>query len=215
MFTGLIEEVSQILDIQKKSESMILKIFAEKVLEKTKIGDSISVDGVCTTVTESGEKYFAVDISPQTFSVTNLSNLKKGDFVNLERAMMVGARFGGHIVSGHVDFVSSFLKKEEKDGFFFLSFLIPQEKSKYFIDKGSVTINGISLTIAEKREKEIVVCIIPHTFENTNLKYLKTGQNVNIEIDMIAKYVENFVGSKDNKSNINEAFLRENGFYEI
>ena len=155
---------------------------------------------------------FKVDLSSQTLDVTTFKEIQTGDFVNLERAMQIGERLGGHIVSGHVDFVAEFVDKNEKDNSVFLTFEIPENKSKYFIDKGSVTINGISLTIAEKNNNKITVCIIPHTLENTNLKYLEIGQNVNIEIDVIAKYVENFVVSNDNNSSITENFLKENGF---
>lgn len=215
MFTGLIEEVGKITNINKNFEAITLTINASKIFNDIKIGDSISVNGVCTTVTNFNSTSFSVDISSQTLNVTNFKNLKNNDFVNLERAMKVGDRFGGHIVSGHIDFTSTFLEKKQIGESIFLTFEIPNEKEKYFIDKGSVTINGISLTIAQKKKNSITVCIIPHTLANTNLQYLKSGEIVNIEIDLIAKYIENFTISNDNTSKINENFLKENGFYEI
>ncbi|MBO5947563.1 riboflavin synthase [bacterium] len=215
MFTGIIEEVGKILNTTQKFEAITLTISASKIFDDIKIGDSISVNGVCTTVTSFNSNSFTVDISAQTLNVTNFKNLKNNDFVNLERAMQIGARFGGHIVSGHIDFVSQFLNKKEVGNSIFLTFEISQDKEKYFVDKGSVTINGISLTIAQKQKNAITVCIIPHTLENTNLKYLKIGEFVNIEIDLVAKYIENFTISNDNTSKINENFLKENGFYEI
>ena len=209
MFTGLIEEVGKVVNIKKSFGSAELEICAENILKDIKIGDSVAINGVCTTITTFSNNIFKVDLSSQTLDVTTFKEIQTGDFVNLERAMQVGERLGGHIVSGHVDFVAEFVKKSEKENSIFLTFEIPENKSKYFIDKGSVTINGISLTIAEKNNNKITVCIIPHTLENTNLKI---GQNVNIEIDVIAKYVENFVVSNDNNSSITENFLKENGF---
>lgn len=215
MFTGIIEEVGKVLNIIQNNEAITLTINASKVLCNIKIGDSISVNGVCTTVTTFNSKSFTVDISAQTLKVTTFKNLQNGDFVNLERAMKVGDRFGGHIVSGHIDFTSKFTEKKEVGNSIFLTFEIPHTQRKYFIDKGSVTINGTSLTIAKKEKNSITVCIIPHTLANTNLQYLKSGEIVNIEIDLIAKYIENFTISNDNTSKINENFLKENGFYEI
>lgn len=212
MFTGIIEEVGKILSVENYGGQKRLKVGAEIVTEGIKIGDSIAVNGVCTTATSVENNAFSFDLSSQTLKVTTFKNAKIGDFVNLERAVKVGERLSGHIVSGHVDFEGVFVLSKNEQNSVFLTFEVPEDKAKYFIDKGSVAINGISLTIAQKRGNQITVCVIPHTLENTTLKDLKANDNVNIEIDVIAKYVENFVGSNDNNSRISDTFLRENGF---
>ena len=212
MFTGIIEEIGKILNIQNGSNFKTISVLVEKISKDIKIGDSIAINGVCTTITKFDKASFTVDLSSQTLNVTTLKKLKNSDFVNLERAVKVGERLGGHIVSGHVDFCAKYVNQKKDGESLFLSFEIPKEKSKYLIEKGSVTIDGISLTIAEKRDNIITVCIIPHTIENTTLKYLNLGDVVNIETDLIGKYVENFVNSNDNKNRVSENFLRENGF---
>ena len=208
MFTGIIEELGKIRQITSKD----IEIEAVKVLEGTKLGDSICVNGVCLTVTDIKAGGFVADVSPETFRVTNLNGLKTGSYVNLERAMGVNGRFGGHIVSGHVDGCGrgKFIKNDGE--FYRIGIELPKELSKYVIKKGSITINGISLTVAEANGNTIELAIIPHTYENTNLKYLKPEDIVNIEVDMIAKYVEKFLSTSDNKSRIDMDFLHENGF---
>lgn len=205
MFTGIVEELGKI----QKITSDRITIECCSVLENTKLGDSISVNGVCLTVTSLFNNSFTADISLETLKMTTLESLKSGDFVNLERAMSANGRFGGHIVSGHIDGMGKFLSANKNNE---LKFELPQEISKYVIKKGSIAINGISLTIAEVAGNEITLAIIPHTLENTNLKYLKSGDFVNIEIDMLAKYVEKFLSTVNNKSNITMDLLQENGF---
>ncbi len=205
MFTGIIEELGKIQSIT--SDKIIIE--CKTVLEDTKLGDSIAVNGVCLTVVRISANSFTADISSETFKVTNLNSYKTGDFVNLERAMSANGRFGGHIVSGHIDGLGKFLSVNKN---FELSFELPSEISKYVIKKGSIAINGISLTIAGVEGNKIKLAIIPHTLENTNLKYLKSGDFVNIEVDMLSKYVEKFLSTVDNKSNISLEFLMENGF---
>ena len=183
MFTGIIEELGKIQSIT--SDKIIIE--CKTVLEDTKLGDSIAVNGVCLTVVRISANSFTADISSETFKVTNLNSYKTGDFVNLERAMSANGRFGGHIVSGHIDGLGKFLSVNKN---FELSFELPSEISKYVIKKGSIAINGISLTIAGVEGNKIKLAIIPHTLENTNLKYLKSGDFVNIEVDMLSKYVE-------------------------
>lgn len=212
MFTGIIEEVGKILNVENIGGQKRLKVWAKIAIEGMKTGGSIAVNGVCTTATSIENGCFWCDISSQTLSVTTLKNAKVGDFVNLERAVKVGERLSGHIVSGHVDFVGKFKSLKNVDNSTFMTFEVPVDKAKYFIDKGSVTIDGVSLTIAEKNGNEFVVCVIPHTLENTTLGSLKTSDNVNIEIDIVAKYVENFIASNDNNSKITDNFLKENGF---
>ena len=208
MFTGIIEELGKILDIT----SYKITVECGTVIEDAKLGDSIAVNGVCLTVTKILKKGFIADISPETYRITILSHLRCGDYVSLERAMKADGRFGGHIVSGHIDGRGKFIELKQINEFYELRFELPKELSKYVIKKGSITINGISLTIAETDDNNIKVAIIPHTYENTNLKYLKRGDFVNIEVDMVAKYIEKFLSSSDNKSGISLEFLQEHGF---
>lgn len=208
MFTGIIEETGKVQSITKDK----IVIECSKVLENTKLGDSIAVNGVCLTVVELLTKGFTADISPETSKITNLHKLKNGDIVNLERAMKADGRFGGHIVSGHVDGLGKIINYEKKDNFFELNIDLPTNLAIYIIKKGSITINGISLTIAEIKNNTIKIAIIPHTFENTNLSFLKNGDFVNIEVDILAKYVEKFLSTSDNKSRISLEYLQEHGF---
>ena len=208
MFTGIIEELGKIQTITQNK----ITIQAKTVLEGTKLGDSIAVNGVCLTVTKINYDSFVADISPETMRITALGYLKKDSLVNLERAVQVGARLGGHIVSGHVDGLATckYIKKE--GDFYNVGIELPAELSKYIVKKGSITVNGISLTVADMDENSIEIAIIPHTFENTNLKTLQIGYYVNIETDILAKYVEKFLSTSDNKSGISMEFLMEHGF---
>lgn len=208
MFTGIVEELGKVTAITDKN----ISISAKTVLEGTKIGDSIAVNGICLTVTSLYKNSFDAEISPETMKVTALRFMKTGSFVNLERALPADGRFGGHIVSGHIDGVGNF-KSVKKDGNFYnLSFEIPSELTKYIVKKGSIAINGISLTIANINNNVIKVAVIPHTFENTNLKYLQIGDYINIETDILAKYIEKFLSTSDNKTGISMDFLAQNGF---
>lgn len=208
MFTGIVEELGK---IKEKNSNQIL-VSCSKVLEQTQIGDSISVNGACLTVVKLFEDSFLADISQETFKITNFMHLKTGDFVNLERAMLANGRFGGHMVSGHIDSCAKLIEKSKINDFYNFQFELGPELIKYVIKKGSITINGISLTIANVNECCVNLAVIPHTYENTNLKFLKTGDFVNIEVDMIAKYVEKFLSTSDNESRIDLAFLQEHGF---
>jgi len=208
MFTGIVEETGV---IQSISESNI-KVRCVKVLENTKMGDSIAVNGVCLTVSGLAANDFSADISPETFNITALGKLKPGSSVNLERALAVNGRLGGHIVTGHIDGTGKIKNIRPNKDFYDLEIELNKECAKYVVRKGSVAINGTSLTIAEIDGLYIRIAIIPHTFENTSLKHLKNGDFVNIETDILAKYVEKFLSTSDNKSGINMEFLRENGF---
>ena len=208
MFTGIIEEIGKIQEIKSNK----ITVECGTVIEDAKLGDSIAVNGVCLTVTNITSKSFTADISPETNKLTNLGNLHLGDSVNLERAMRADNRFGGHIVSGHIDGLGKIIEITTNNNFIDLCIQLQKEEAKYAIKKGSITINGISLTIANIYNDIISLAIIPHTFDNTNLKTLKKGDFVNIEIDMIAKYVEKFLSSSDNKSRISLEFLQKHGF---
>lgn len=212
MFTGIIEETGKVKSLVFKSNGAEIVITCNTILEDVKIGDSIAINGVCQTVIQCSPTEFVAEISDETLRVTTLGNLKSGDVVNLERALTLSSRLGGHIVSGHVDCKGKFVNIEKLSDFYNLSFEIPQEQEKYVVYKGSITINGISLTVAESEQNIVKVAIIPHTFNNTNLKYLKIGEEVNIETDILGKYVEKFLSAKDNKKGISMDFLQENGF---
>jgi len=209
MFTGIVEETG----IVKAISSDRIAVGCASVLEGTKIGDSIAIDGCCQTVAELGKDYFTARVSRETFNVTNFKTLKPGSTVNLERALTPSTRMGGHIVSGHVDCTGVLVKINPAGEFYDIEFEIPQEFAKYIVHKGSVAVNGISLTIAQIiSAQKFKVAVIPHTFENTGLKNLTPGSVVNIETDILGKYVEKLLCAGDNKSRITESFLTENGF---
>ena len=208
MFTGIIEETGKILTITEK----IVVIEADVVLKDTKIGDSIAVNGVCLTVTDLKNNSFSADISPETYKITALKELKTNSIVNLERAMAANGRFGGHIVSGHVDSIAKIISIEKQSEFYNIKIELNDSSSKYVVKKGSITIDGISLTVAEIQNNIISIAIIPHTYENTNLKTHQKDDLVNIEVDIFAKYIEKFLSTGDNKSRIDMEFLQRNGF---
>ena len=208
MFTGIIEETGKILSITDK----IVVIEADTVLKNTKIGDSIAVNGVCLTVTDLNNSSFCADVSPETFRVSTLKELKKGSIVNLERAMAADGRFGGHIVSGHVDSIARIIAIEKNTEFYNLKISLNKDSSRYVVKKGSITIDGISLTVANIVDNIVTIAIIPHTYENTNLKTHQKDDLVNIEVDILAKYIEKFLSTSDNRSRIDMDFLQRNGF---
>ena len=207
MFTGLVEEIGKIQSVTSNS----IYIAAQTIIQDLKVGDSVAVNGVCLTVTKISDGFYA-DLSWQTIKSSNLKELKAGAYVNLERALKVSDRLGGHIVSGHIDDTAAVLSVDKKQEFYDISVKISQNLEKYVAEKGSIALNGISLTVANLNNGVIKIAVIPHTYENTNLKYLKTGDNVNIETDILAKYVEKFLSTSDNKSGISINFLKENGF---
>ncbi len=212
MFTGLIEEQGKIRNIKISKQGMELTIECKLVLSDVKYGVSICVNGACQTVEEFGSDYIKVFASNETLRVTCFNRLKTGDFVNLERALTLNKRLDGHIVSGHIDTIGEFLNYKN-DGFskeFF--FKIPKEFSKYVIYKGSIAINGVSLTVASVKDNIFSVELIPATLREVNLSLLKSGDKVNIETDLFAKYVEKILNSKDNTSKVSYGFLVENGF---
>lgn len=212
MFTGIIEEIGTVKDFTQTSNGAEITISCKKVLSDTKIGDSIAINGVCKTVVEMSENAFTADVSNETLKVTNFLVIKKDEKVNLERALTLNERIGGHLVSGHVDSVAKLVSSKKSADFYNMKFEVNDEASRYIIKKGSITINGISLTVAEIQGKTIEVAVIPHTFENTNLSELKIGDVVNIETDIFAKYIEKFLLNEKATSTISESVLKENGF---
>lgn len=197
MFTGLVEEVGKVKNISGSD----LTVSCSEVLKGTKIGDSISINGCCQTVISMTKDSFTVNVSDETFGITNFKYLKSGEEVNLERALTPSTRMGGHIVQGHVDCLAKYLGD--------MKFEV--EDSKYIVYKGSIAVNGVSLTVASLENNVFSVAIIPHTLDNTNFKNLKAGDLVNIETDILGRYVEKFL-SMGNNSKIDENFLIENGF---
>ena len=215
MFTGLIEEIGEVKHIVKGLKSAKITISASYVLNGVKIGDSISTNGVCLTVVAFTKDTFAVDVMPETMKRSNLKNLKFGSKVNLERALKLGDRLGGHIVSGHIDGVGIINNMEKDDNAIWVSIKADSDILKYIIQKGSITIDGISLTVAYVDNKIFKVSIIPLTKEETTLLSKTIGQEVNLECDIVGKYIEKFTifnQEQKQKSNIDINFLRENGF---
>ena len=208
MFTGIIEEVGKIISVSANR----LAVDAKFVLSDTKIGDSIAVNGVCLTVVNIGKNSFSADVSHETLKVTALKYLKPNMFVNLERALISNGRFGGHIVTGHIDCVGVLTKIVKNNEFYDVQIKIPDEYTKYVVNKGSIAVNGISLTVADIKSNIVSIAIIPHTFQTTVLRNMEIGSFVNIETDILSKYVEKFLSTSDNKSGISMEFLRENGF---
>lgn len=192
MFTGLIEELGKVKKIKKLGLNWQLAVEAAAVLDDLKAGDSIAVDGACLTVTEVNSSFFWVDASLETLESTYFKELKLGHLVNLERALKVGARLGGHFVLGHVDAVGKVKSLKKEKDFASLVVEFPLAIRKYLINKGSVAVNGVSLTIASIEGNKFKISLIPATLNNTNLSFLKKGDKVNIETDVLGKYVENF-----------------------
>jgi riboflavin synthase len=196
MFTGLIEDVGKILKISRTGASARIEVTSSFPVGEIKLGDSIAVNGICLTVVEKSMSRLAFDVSPETIERSSFSRLGPGHHVNLERALRVGDRLGGHIVSGHVDCVASIVSHRELSGNHIFEFKLPRKFARYVIEKGSVAIDGISLTVNTISDEGFSVNIIPHTALETNLQYKKPGDVVNIETDIIGKYVERLFSGK-------------------
>lgn len=216
MFTGIIEEVGTVTAIQKGSTSSFIEIQADKVLSGTKVGDSIAVNGVCLTATVINGKTFRADVMNETLSRSSLGQLRPGSHVDLERAMAADGRFGGHIVSGHIDGTGTIINVKN-DGIA-IRYTLSADSNilRYIVEKGSVAIDGISLTVVSVSDHDFTVSVIPHTASVTVLGEKHTGDTVNIENDIIGKYVERLMKpdseNASSKSNITMEFLAEHGF---
>ena len=195
MFTGIVEELAAVEDIQELDEFYTVKI-SSSFSDKMKVGDSIAINGVCLTATDVESACFKVDIIKETLDKSNLKDLTNQSYVNLERSMKISSRIDGHIVQGHVECTSSIVNIESFNNQTNFTIEVDQNYLKYCIKKGSITLDGISLTIADIVDNHITVAIIPHTLDNTTLKFKKMGDLVNLETDMFAKYVENILVSK-------------------
>ena len=202
MFTGIVEEIGRIKNVQRGAKSITFCIEASKVLADTKIGDSICTNGVCLTVTDispaaEGKGWFKADVMPETIRKTSMAKLQVGSKVNLEMALTLNTRLGGHIVSGHVDGVGHVVRKEQDDIAIWLWIECDTNLMRYIIPKGSVTLQGVSLTVAKVEATRFAVSLIPHTQEETTLHANVVGDVVNIETDIIAKYVEKLIVTND------------------
>lgn len=220
MFTGLIEETGSVLGLRNSGEGMILEIRADKVLHETKKGDSISINGACQTVTEISPKSFSVFVSRVTLEVTTLGDFKPGRTVNLERALTLSSRLGGHIVQGHVDLKGRVKNIKSDTRGVEIDITVTGDYMKYIVEKGSVAVDGISLTVVSTDKNGFILYLIPETIENTIIKTWKSGTEVNIETDILARYIEQMVkygknvpGADDGENDINLMNkLMENGF---
>ncbi|ADG71609.1 riboflavin synthase [Brachyspira murdochii] len=217
MFTGIVEEIGIVKSVQSK----VITIEASKIFDDLHLGDSVAVNGTCLTVSSFDNKIFNADVTQETLNRTNLGSLKNGSRVNLERAMTLSGRFGGHIVSGHIDGVGSIKSMKKDDNAIILTIEVPRQLMKYIVEKGSVAVDGISLTVASLTDNTFSIAVIPHTLKETVLYYKKEGDKVNIENDVIGKYVERLLTFKEDdkensndskKSNITMEFLLKNGF---
>ena len=220
MFTGIIEGLGTITGIQSSGKGSSFSLTADFSLEGTRIGDSIAVNGACLTAVQVGGNQFKVDVAPETLSLTSLGRSKVGERVNLERALSLSGRLDGHLVSGHIDGTGTIKSRQNMGNAIIVSFAIPEAIAYYMIRKGSVAVDGISLTINDCQSDNFSVSIIPHTAALTTVGFKKLGETVNIETDMIGKYVERFIrkGStgpekpESKKTEIDVEFLARTGF---
>ena len=215
MFTGIVEEMGTIQKIERGSQSAVLSIRCEKVLEGTQIGDSIAVNGVCLTVTSLRSDGYDADVMAETMNRSSLGLLQPGSRVNLERAMPADGRFGGHIVAGHVDGTGTIVKIEKDETAVWYRIEAAPEVLRYIVEKGSIAIDGISLTVAKRSDKDFSISMIPHTAKETILSQKKAGDVVNLENDIIGKYVEQLLQydkKEEKQSRLTKEFLLQAGF---
>lgn len=217
MFTGLVEEIGSVISIAKDGESIKIKIKADKVLNGANVGDSIATNGVCLTAVEIGGDFFTADAMPETTGRTNLRDLKKGDKVNLEKSITLSTPLGGHLVTGDVDGEGEISAVTNEGIAVVYEITAPDNVMKYIVEKGRIAVDGASLTVVSFREKSFKIAIIPHSQEHLTLSLKKKGDKVNLEADLIGKYVEKFLAGyigagKPAKKEIDMKFLLENGF---
>lgn len=212
MFTGLIEDTGRVASLHRRGEAGVLTVETALPTAEIAIGDSVAVNGACLTVTASTLRTLTFDVSPESISRTTIGKLSSGDRVNLERALRLGDRLGGHIVSGHVDCAGQLIRSENRAGNHQLQFTLPSAHARYLVEKGSVTIDGISLTVNAVSQEGFAVNIIPHTYSNTTFEQLRVGDRVNIETDIIGKYVERLASPWKSEGSLSMKTLTENGF---
>ena len=206
MFTGIIEETGTLIKIGGGN----ITIECSKILEDMQIGDSISTNGICLTVTKFDDKSFSADVMPETIRRTSLENLKSGDVINLERALRLCDRLGGHIISGHIDGIGTIKSMKPEGNAIIVTIKTEKDLLRYIAAKGSIALDGMSLTVVNANDIDFSVSLIPHTRDVTNFKYKKIGSPVNIEIDVLARYIERLMNFKS--STITKDFLISNGF---
>lgn len=194
MFTGIIVEVGEVASLERKGAGGRLRVEANKATTNLVVGDSVAVEGACLTAASVGDGYFEADLSPETMAATTLGDLRPGDAVNLELPTPAGSPLGGHFVQGHVDGVGTVKELTKAGEGYALRVAVPPALARYVVEKGSVAVAGISLTAVDVRGGEFGAAVIPHTYENTTLKHRRPGSRVNVEVDVIAKYVERLVG---------------------
>lgn len=224
MFTGLIKEIGEIKSIGKTSEGLDIEVYSNKLIREIGIDDSVSINGVCQTVVSFDQNSFKIQAVQTTLEKTNFSSLKAGARVNMELALTLKDRLGGHLVQGHVNGIAEVKNWENRGQNFVVTFLAPKSLLKYMVLEGSVTLNGVSLTISsmDRNTGLAQVSIIPHTWNNTVFKYMKHGEKINLEVDILAKYVENllFHGGKGvesmekRESKLSEDWLKSQGFWD-
>jgi riboflavin synthase len=214
MFTGIVEEVGRVVRIEQRGEDRRITVAAASVANELKTGDSVAVSGVCLTALDIKPGSFCADLAPETWERTSFSRIHEGALVNLELPMKADGRFGGHIVQGHVDGVGKLVALERiaDSENWWLQIELPGEVEKYTVYKGSISIEGISLTVAKLEGRSCTVAIIPHTVEMTNLNSLRPGDPVNLEADLIAKYVEKMMGRESEESALTVEELVQQGF---
>jgi len=215
MFTGIIEDKGRVLRVEYQGQKKRLTLELPMNLTEVQLGDSININGVCLTIVEKRGQTIQLDLSPETLQKTVLGGLKGGDKVNLERALRLTDRLGGHIVTGHIDGIGIIVEKRKEMDFLNFKIRIPKSISKYVVQKGSIAIDGISLTVNESRGEDIQLSLIPYTLEKTTLMDKKVGDQVNVESDVLGKYVEKLLDREDRKSkDATFSFLKEHGFIE-
>ena len=212
MFTGIIEEIGEIEAVERGSRSAVLHIRCQEVLKGTKTGDSIAVNGVCLTVTSLHGSGYTADVMAETLDRSSLGSLKRGSRVNLERAMPADGRFGGHIVAGHIDGTGTVQRVSADETAVWYQIQTEPQLLRYIVEKGSITIDGISLTVARVTGQDFSVSVIPHTQANTTLADRRMGDIVNLETDVIGKYVEKLMQPQEPESRLTMEFLAEHGF---
>jgi len=215
MFTGLIQSIGKVRSLKRQGNSASLQIESELVKEDLQLGESIAVNGVCLTVTSWDDRSFTADVSPETLDCTNLGSLRPNLEVNLERALRLSDRLGGHLVSGHIDCLATVKRRYVDQNAVRFEFTLPAEAMRYVVEKGSVAIDGVSLTVNVVSENSFTVAIIPHSLEKTTLKTCSEGSKVNIETDLIGRYVERFLIAKsdhEHGAGLSLEFLAKNGF---
>ncbi len=215
MFTGIVEDRGQVLRVEYRGIGRRLVVEFPSHLTDVQLGDSININGVCLTIVEIKGRSISFDLSPETIEKTTLGELKEGDWLNIERALRLTDRLGGHIVTGHIDGIGLITEKREEKDFLRLRINIPKDISKYTVQKGSIAIDGVSLTINECIESNIEITLIPYTLEKTTLKERRVGDRVNVEADILSKYIEKLLSLKgQSREGLDISFLKEHGFIE-